>query len=250
MGVVAGGGRTLANTVVLFRREFHATVGQPAILRLTADSRYLAYINGLRLGFGPAPCDPRRLDVDTYDLTPLLRTGVNVLAVEVLFYGHGEGTWAAGAPGLLARVEQGGRLLAATGGEWQCRLDRSRRPGMYRRFYLRSLQEVRDERLRPQGWTQADYVPDEGWLAAAELPVAAHLPAVFGSGRDYAYDTSATDTSAACLVAREVPLLVETEQLATARAAHTLRFRRDPDDWFEQRTPGTVLAESLDLSTL
>ena len=68
---------------------------------MTADSRYRLTVNGQRVQWGPAPCDPRQLDVDPMDITALLRPGKNVMAVEVLYYGIGEGTWAAGKPGLL-----------------------------------------------------------------------------------------------------------------------------------------------------
>src|SRR4029079_11567114 len=106
--------RTLANTFVLFRRELTlASVPVRAAGWITADSRYRLTVNGARVQWGPAPCDPRQVDVDPVDLAPYLRAGPNVLGVEVLYYGVGEGTWFAGKPGLLCRfeIEHGGRRV-------------------------------------------------------------------------------------------------------------------------------------------
>ena len=54
--------RTLANTFVLFRREVEVQ-GEVASARgwVTADSRYRLFVNGRRVQWGPAPCDPRCL---------------------------------------------------------------------------------------------------------------------------------------------------------------------------------------------
>ncbi|MHB9049119.1 MAG: hypothetical protein ACYC35_24645, partial [Pirellulales bacterium] len=53
--------RTLPNTFVLFRKEIElAAVPTRAIAWLTADSRYRLTINGQRVAWGPAPCDPRQ----------------------------------------------------------------------------------------------------------------------------------------------------------------------------------------------
>ena len=61
--------RTLPNTFVLFRRELklRAAAGKAAGW-ITADSRYRLTVNGRRVQWGPAPCDPRQLDVDPVDL--------------------------------------------------------------------------------------------------------------------------------------------------------------------------------------
>ncbi len=68
--------RTLPNSFVLFRKEFElAEKPMRAVGWMTADSRYRLTVNGQRVQWGPAPCDPRQLDVDPIDLTALLRPG-------------------------------------------------------------------------------------------------------------------------------------------------------------------------------
>jgi alpha-L-rhamnosidase len=69
-----------------FRRTF--TVADPAAAKLTvqlsADSRYLFWCNGVFIGRGPAKGDINHHFYDTFNLTPHLRKGRNVLAALVL----------------------------------------------------------------------------------------------------------------------------------------------------------------------
>ena len=98
--------RVLANTFVLFRREFSLrSAPVRAIGWIAADSRYRLEVNGERIQWGSAPSDPRWQEADPIDLTSVLTTGLNVLGATVLFYGHGEGTWAIGKPGFLFWLE-------------------------------------------------------------------------------------------------------------------------------------------------
>ncbi len=76
---------------------------------ICADSRYLLQVNGERRPMGPAPADPRWMEADPLDLTPLLRRGGNAIGATVLFYGQGDGTWPCGKPGFLFWLEIGAR---------------------------------------------------------------------------------------------------------------------------------------------
>lgn len=59
-----------------FAAEFTADDVQTACaLRITAVTRYTAWLNGRLLGRGPARTTPGHAYYDTYDLTPLLRAG-------------------------------------------------------------------------------------------------------------------------------------------------------------------------------
>ena len=42
---------------------------------------------------------------DPLDLTDALQAGPNAIGAQVLFYGHGDGTWPIGKPGFLFRIE-------------------------------------------------------------------------------------------------------------------------------------------------
>lgn len=145
--------RTLPNTVVLFRRR----VNLPAPVRkasgwITADSRYLLVVNGQRVQWGPAPSDPRRMEVDPLDLTTRLVQGENVIAATVLYYGHGDGTHPIGKPGFICTLTiectDGSTVTLTSNQEWQCHLATSWPPGQYKRWYLRSLGRKGDRELR------------------------------------------------------------------------------------------------------
>jgi hypothetical protein len=87
-------GRTLPNTFILFRRELSLSARpRRATGWICADSRYRLEVNGRRVQWGPAPCDPRWAEADPLDLMEHLQPGTNVLGATVVFYGLGEGTW-------------------------------------------------------------------------------------------------------------------------------------------------------------
>lgn len=235
--------RTLANTFILFRRvvEIPELLTDAAIW-ISADSRYRLTVDGRRVGWGPAPCDPRYLEADPYDLTPWLTPGPHVIGVEVLHYGIGEGTWALGKPGLLARIDltdaDGLRTTIATDADWSTCVDRAHPPGQYRRWYLRALQEVFDSRLHPHGWDMPDYVPGPEWLPAQILDGAADKPAICTHYDRLSYGYGGRIDPALCeLRARPIGPMRESQVPAALAASGRVQWRRDPRDWFEFRTP-------------
>jgi alpha-L-rhamnosidase len=241
--------RTLPSTFVLFRRavDFEAAPRR-AVVSIAADSRYRLFVNGRRVQWGPAPCDPRWLDVDEADITPYLTAGTNVIGVEVLFYGVGDGTWPAGKPGLLVRCEceagDGKRSAIVSDGSWLTFLDRAHPPGHYKRWFLRALQEEFDARIHPEGWSRPDYRTDSRWLNAMVLGCPADKPPSSANG-PYSGDTiDRTDPAKSNLRRREIPAVRETVHKA-ARLAESGRvtWLRDPDDWFESRVPGSFRLE-------
>jgi len=240
------GQRTLPNTFVLFRRAFQlAARPERAVLSIAADSRYRLSVNGRRVQWGPAPCDPRWLDVDRADIAPFLDAGQNVIGVEVLFYGTGDGTWPAGKPGLLVLCEcempgGGAKVTLASDETWLALLDRSHPPGQYKRWFLRALQENFDARKHPYGWDTTEYRPDARWLSPAILPCPPNRPPSSAAG-PYSGDTvDRTPAARSWLRRREIPPVRETIVKA-ARLAESGRVEwlRDPEDWFESRIPGT-----------
>jgi len=85
--------RCLQNTFVLFRRQLELP-DRPrrAAGWIVADGRYLLEVNGQRVQWGPAPSDPRWMEVDPMELTAALRSGANTIGAQVLYYGQGDGT--------------------------------------------------------------------------------------------------------------------------------------------------------------
>ena len=230
--------RTLPNTFVLFRKEVElSTAPTSAFGWISADSRYLVTVNGQRVQWGPAPCDPRNLDADPLDLKPFLKAGKNVIGTEVLFYGFGEGTWPGGKPGLLFNLDietTGAHQQVVSDNTWQALLDRAHQPGHYKRWFLRSLQEECDARLWPCGWDTTAYQPDARWIAAQEIKCPPDKGSSCGSGgwSNDSVDHTAPEVSS--LRMRQIPPVRESI-IAAQALAHSGRvhWNRDPADWFD-----------------
>ncbi|WP_194775329.1 alpha-L-rhamnosidase-related protein [Pararhodonellum marinum] len=76
------------NEYVFFRKEFQLNkLPDSAELNLYADSRYVLYVNGSYLGFGPVRSFHAHPYFDTHDLIPYLKTGENVITVLALCNG-------------------------------------------------------------------------------------------------------------------------------------------------------------------
>jgi alpha-L-rhamnosidase len=245
--------RCLPNTFVLFRRALPIAKDiKHARGWVTADSRYWLSVNGRRLQYGPAPCDPRWQDADAIDLTAHLDRGDNVIGAQVLYYGTGDGTWPMGSPGFIFKLEiayaDGTSELLISDAAWQARLDRAHTPGIYKQWYLRALTEEFDARLHPHDWDTPAHTLDAAWLPARELPGSAALPATFAGGPEYvlASDMPSNLTakvmgpnrSAYGLVERSIPPMREV--IVPARRmtdCGRVTWKRDPRDWFESRIP-------------
>ncbi len=244
--------RTLPNTVVLFRRSLHiVSKVRSATGWIAADSRYLLTIDGTRVQWGPAPADPRRMEVDPLDLTDLLNQGNHTIGITALFYGHGDGTHPIGKPGVIFTLTvtfvDGSILTVCSDGSWSCYLCKSWRPGQYKRWYLRSFQEEFDSRLYPYGWDLPEFPPATDWLPAQLLVCPATVPPSCSTYPDYMLDTRA-DRSVSCLMPRSIPMLTE-HPVAVERLveAYAVRWHRPAEEYFDVLTPNAFTASPLQI---
>ncbi|MDX2018679.1 MAG: alpha-L-rhamnosidase C-terminal domain-containing protein [Deltaproteobacteria bacterium] len=231
--------RTLPNTFVLFRRVVKlAAKPRSAPVWVSADSRYLLTVNGVRVHFGPSPCDPRALEADPIDLAPYLEAGENVIGATVLFYGTGDGTWVLGKPGFLMMGNIDGTANGSldTDDQWLCHLCQSWRPGHAKRSYLRALQEEFDARLHPHGWDRRGFVTDASWHKPMLLDAPPTRPPLTSSYRDEFTDAGAKDLDLR-VVQRTIPLLLETPVAATFVEAHRVAWRVPASEYFDFRVP-------------
>ncbi len=115
----AGSGEAQDETHGLFRKTFELDQAPETVpTRLTADSRYLLYVNGQEVYRGPIRSQPRRLHYDYFDLAPYLRPGKNAIAIYVKYLGRAGSYWMpAVANATLGRT---GVLVfeADLGGQW------------------------------------------------------------------------------------------------------------------------------------
>jgi len=259
--------RCLHNTFILFRREIQIDAA-PVTAKgwITADSRYRLTVNGQRVQWGPPPCDPRFQDADPLDLAPYLSVGKNVIGVEVCYFGEGDGTWPMGSPGFIFKLDvthPDGRIeQIVSDASWQSFLDRAHRPGMYKRWYLRALQEEFDGRLHESGWDTSTYTPDARWKPAMLLSGKASMPAIFANGPEYVIsaDMSAQHLSEGFLPknesvglrARDIPMMREFIVGAAPEPVEQgkVRWLRDPNDWFESRVPDSFEASRTAVASI
>ncbi|MCX7827007.1 MAG: alpha-L-rhamnosidase N-terminal domain-containing protein, partial [Verrucomicrobiae bacterium] len=177
-------------------------------------------------------------------MKPFLRAGKNVIGVEVLFYGHGDGTWPGGKPGLIVNLEieaDGRKQQVVTDRSWLALLDRAHKPGQFKRWFLRALQEEFDARLYPHGWETVECQPDSRWVQAAEVPCPPDKPPACRTDRHWSADSvDRTAPQASALRMRQIS--PTREVIVPAKClAHSgrVRWKRDPADWFEARMPNS-----------
>jgi alpha-L-rhamnosidase len=242
--------RCLANTMVLFRRRLELpSKPRRAAGWVIGSSRYLLFVNGRRIQFGPAPCDPRFEEIDPMDLTEVLQAGANAIGVQVLYYGHGDGTSPVGQPGFLFCLDvedaDGSVQRIVSDGHWQAHLARAWRPGQYKRWYLRAFQEEFDARLFPHGWAKVEFEPNRDWLPARQLSGTPDRPSISAGYGDYAQDTGGASQGVE-LRPRSIPPLRE-QLIPVKRLAEQYRVEwlRPAEEYFECLPPNSFKAETV-----
>ncbi len=165
------------NAFVRFRRSWRYD-GGPAVLHITADSRYVLYVNGAYVGQGPVRAWPAHWRYDTYDLTPYLKRGENVLAVLVQHLGEGNFQYIPAPPGLLAQLELAQETIVSDGA-WRASPDPAFISVVPRISVQQGFEEQYDARLADD-WTLPGY-DDGAWPSAVPL-----RPADDGWHRDLA----------------------------------------------------------------
>ncbi|MDQ3461369.1 MAG: alpha-L-rhamnosidase N-terminal domain-containing protein, partial [Deinococcota bacterium] len=153
-----------------FRRAFEAPLGwDGARLAITADSRYVLYLNGVRLGRGPARSWPFLQSFDLYEVGHLLKPGrANVLAVLVMHYGVSSFQYLRGRGGLLAQLElthAAKVTTVVTDSSWKSALHAGHDPRSPRMSVQLGFAERVDARLWDDAWQGPDY-DDSAWARA------------------------------------------------------------------------------------
>ena len=157
-----------------------------AICRVTADSRYILYVNGRAVCRGPQKGDDKVWFYDQLDLAPYLTDGVNVLAAIVLHYpqtveGGNRSVWrmqhpAFAAAGQVKWIE--GCLDWQTDESWLAApAEDIRVHGSYPDTSRLVIQEGAKGGASLQGWQLPGY-DAAGWQNAMVYPRGAFLPTV------------------------------------------------------------------------
>ena len=141
-----------------------------AVSKITADSRYHLYVNGVSVCQGPCKGDGQVWYYEEVDLAPYLREGENTLAAVVLRYpqDHGNGNhavWRMAKPGFFLESE----VPALSSSEnWKARLQPNVRIHKANDFF-EPICVTEDASGDPEtaGWYLPDY-DDAGWKGAYE----------------------------------------------------------------------------------
>lgn len=230
--------RTLSNTMLMFRKEFSLDkVPDKVDGWILADSRYLLYVNGKRVQWGPAPSDPRWPEADPLDIREYLKEGKNVIACQVLYYGLGDGTSPIGKPGFICKLELGKESIVSDD-TWDVAIARSWRPGQYKRYYQRAFQEEFNANLYAEGWETLDYKTDREWLKAMKMEGRADRSQLSTNYPEYAQDYRASNRAESRIRPRSVPTLDE-YYVPVAKLTENMwiNWKMNPANYFEMNTP-------------
>lgn len=161
---------------VCFRRALQLPRVPTAVpCRVTADSRYILWVNGIEVARGPVRANPTQLRVDHVDIAPFLREGDNLIAALGRFYGRAtpwwrpvSATWGLGAGAFLfeARLED---ESVVSDSSWSARVVEGMSTLTGDGISGMPI-DVIDARSVPAGWHEAGF-DDSGWEPATELGV-------------------------------------------------------------------------------
>jgi alpha-L-rhamnosidase len=153
-------------------RSFRQTFSCPtdfdgsAQLHISADSRYVLYIDGQQIGRGPVRSWPKEQFYDTYEIGHLLRAGsTHTIAVLVLHFGVANFYYIRGRGGLIAEVVSGNHTLLTTDANWRTQPLAGFQRSAPRMACQQAFSEIMDARADNDSWTEPSY-DDRSWSHA------------------------------------------------------------------------------------
>ncbi len=161
--------------VQYFRKKFHLDQPpQQLNIQVSADNRYQLFLNGHRVGEGPARSRFSSWCLDKHNLAPFLQQGENILAVIVWNYGTAAGQWQLSQQtALLILADQEESPLNTSSQNWLCLHNKAYQPTLIKwpklpYFYAAGPGEYYDSKLDPIGWNEIPF-DDSAWQSAAAI---------------------------------------------------------------------------------
>ena len=105
-----------------FRQEFVVVNSADVELKISADFRYVAYVNGSFVGNGQYADLPKHKSVDTHDITPFVKDGDNILTVVAWHMGQDFSVCRTMPASVAFEVTIDGEQIAASSQETLCRV--------------------------------------------------------------------------------------------------------------------------------
>ena len=155
-----------------FRKEINLQeVPASFIVHVSADNRYKLFINGEYIGNGPARGDNMNWRFETYDLTPVLKPGKNVIAATVWNFGDYM-PWAqmSTRTGFIMQGNEEAEHIVNTDQSWLTMINPAYQPFRVKTNSFRVVGpgDLVDGNQYPWGWEKTDY-NDQSWSAALEV---------------------------------------------------------------------------------
>ena len=159
------------NLTICARRAFSLS-DKPteAFLEISAENRYVLYINDERVGQGPARSWSHNKQYDRYEVSRYLRDDTNIIAVQTVRWGVGTGYSIAAPGGLIAQLTLGYSPdpVLITDSTWKTATHPAYNPRVPRQALGEAFTEQYDACFEMDNWTALDF-NDSSWLPAKVL---------------------------------------------------------------------------------
>ncbi|MCX7796362.1 MAG: glycoside hydrolase family 78 protein [bacterium] len=161
------------NYWLAFRKTFDKPEDiDDAVLNITADSRYVVYINGKKVGFGPVRSWPFEYSYDTYYVKDYLVPGKNIISVLVTHFGVSTFQYIEGKGGLIAQLDfyRDGNIIKSivTDKTWKNREHSSFKRASVRISCQQGWAEIFNANNFNSNWLDIDF-DDSNWNNSVEI---------------------------------------------------------------------------------
>lgn len=129
-------------------------------LKIRADSQYAIWINGQLAGFGQYADYEASPVYDSYDVSNLINSGTNSIAILGYSYGEDCQVYRMGTPGVCCRIEGSSGLLFEISDKTLCRISPSYESGEIERISPQLSFSFRYHADLEDSWNQAEFTPD------------------------------------------------------------------------------------------
>ncbi|WP_308635375.1 family 78 glycoside hydrolase catalytic domain [Paenibacillus silvisoli] len=172
-----GGEASPRNAWRCFRKSFDYAGGGDTKVKLTADTRYVLYVNGTQVGRGPVRSWPFELVYDEYEIGHLLNNHApNTIAVLVIHAGVATFQSLRERGGLLLQVESGsGDVIERTDASWKTAVHAAYDATSSRISCQLPFTERYDARSWNDAWMEASF-DDSAWEEATVIGNAGMAP--------------------------------------------------------------------------
>ncbi|MBQ7257599.1 MAG: hypothetical protein IJS60_07905 [Abditibacteriota bacterium] len=153
------------NRFIEFRKTFDYTEGKCDI-KITGDTRFVLYVNGEYVGYGPARCWPNHYKYDIYDLKPYMNKGKNTIAVLLIHYNTSTFQSINCEGGLYCEIDLENETLYSDK-SFKVRINTAYKSNVHRISVQQGFEEIYNAN-NDDDWRECDY-NDDNWEEAFEI---------------------------------------------------------------------------------